>query len=160
LQRLAGRLGFTLIELLVVIAIIAILIGLLVPAVQQVRAAANRSECGNNLKQLSLACHNHHDAHKSLPAGLPVPRSVFTSGTATWPVAGNGDIAGIIPMGPGWSIGLLAFTEQKPLADRAEQFWILEPQELTEANPQDNWEHAAINIGPFVPSKIWLCPSA
>lgn len=124
------RVAFTLIELLVVTAIIAVLLGLLVPAVQKVRESASRLNCINNLKQVSLALLNHHDVFKQFPAG-------YTSG-----VDAMGNDSG---PGWGWAARLLPHMEQEALF-----------RTLDFNKPIDN---AANALGREAMIKSFLCPS-
>jgi prepilin-type N-terminal cleavage/methylation domain-containing protein/prepilin-type processing-associated H-X9-DG protein len=102
------RQGFTLIELLVVIAIIAILIGLLLPAVQKVREAAARMSCQNNLKQFGLAAHNYHDANQKMPPAVLIPYWVDNDPS-------NLTLNISSPFGPNWAVFLLPYIEQDNL---------------------------------------------
>jgi len=134
------RRGFTLIELLVVIAIIAILIGLLLPAVQKVREAAARAKCSNNVKQLALACHNYADQNGGLP-----PAFVEVQYT-DYPYDNN--------IGPNWAVLLLPHIEQGAMYNQVQasiQSWMVPG---TNPSGDGTWKNIRGNT---IPSLI--CPS-
>ena len=139
--------GFTLIELLVVIAIIAVLIGLLLPAVQKVREAAARMSCSNNIKQIALALHNYHDANNRLPPAVLMP----------YAQAGNDPLTGgsASPFGPNWAIFILPYIEQQNLYAQAN------PSSYPGTNNLGNL--ASYNLSwrniRGVTVKTYLCPS-
>jgi prepilin-type N-terminal cleavage/methylation domain-containing protein/prepilin-type processing-associated H-X9-DG protein len=132
-RGVSRRRAFTLIELLVVIAIIAILIGLLLPAVQKVREAAARMACSNNLHEIALAVHNYHSAFGKFPAGGYTPGPCCST-----------------PSGTNWAIEILPYIEQDNL-------YKLYNQSLTNEQNADPKKNPALPLQKFV--KSYACPS-
>jgi prepilin-type N-terminal cleavage/methylation domain-containing protein/prepilin-type processing-associated H-X9-DG protein len=144
MNRSRLRRGFTLIELLVVIAIIAVLVGLLVPAVQKVREAANRMSCSNNCKQLGLAAHNYASTYDG---NLPPARVSNAGGRA---IFGNSNRSTLV--------FLLPFIEQDNLYKQ--YMALVEKYPTSTGANRRNWNHADMRPIYQAQVKTFLCPSS
>jgi prepilin-type N-terminal cleavage/methylation domain-containing protein/prepilin-type processing-associated H-X9-DG protein len=152
-RRLRSRTAFTLIELLVVIAIIAVLIGLLLPAIQKVREAANRMVCVNNLKQLALAAHNFHSANGAFPRGAVKYRNYSPAGSSNLVEYDRYT----------WALLLLPFIEQDNLYNGYQQQYFGPPGAV---GVRSSGTFTLPNTGDLAtgaiaaqPVKTFLCPS-
>jgi len=137
--RVSQRVAFTLVELLVVIAIIGVLVALLLPAVQAAREAARRSSCAANFKQVALALHNYHDAHKVFPVGGGI--SGGCSGKTEKHLFS-------------WGVHLLPYLEQSARYDRVDFISGAQP-----INNQANFQSNANPDAALGPVATYLCPS-
>jgi len=140
-QRTRSRTAFTLIELLVVIAIIALLMALLLPAVQKVREAANRMLCGSNLRQIGIACHNYHNDYLKLPPGYlgPIPNQQKTS-------PANGPHVGLLAI-------ILPYVEQDNVYKQLNVNWNMKQMSNAWWLDSINYTWAQTKL------KMFLCPS-
>jgi prepilin-type N-terminal cleavage/methylation domain-containing protein/prepilin-type processing-associated H-X9-DG protein len=148
-NRALSQSGFTLIELLVVVAIIAVLIGLLLPAIQKVREAANRAKCSNNLKQIGIAFHNYHDSNQSFPNTFKLLQDAD-------PTA-HPDFAG--KYGPSAFVLILPYLEQESLYRQIDTNKSAFSSDNLPLHPPNQLPDFVLNPAYSTALPVFLCPS-
>ncbi len=167
------RLGFTLIELLVVIAIIGVLAAMTVPVVQNIRHAARRTQCANNIRQIALAALGYHDKHRRLPVAVTMPYAKkasppsLTDASGIPPIEMLHDLLSPLidsptrvdsdphyPFGPNWAVYLLPYIEQKNLFERANIGDYLVGFKKNDTSLRDRWRTVLQNET----VELFLCP--